>query len=324
MGAIENIADFLRSREASRFIISSHINPDGDAIASALAFGNLLQKLQKEYKIVFDGFLSDRFEFLPGFGEILHINNSNPEEFQPDHMVIVDASHMNRLGELAKVAKQVQGIICIDHHIGAEHFGNLSLIDTEAAASAQLIYDLISSLNVPFDSKLACQIYTGIVAETGRFRFSNTSSKVLQICAEMTRYGADPAFISENVYYQGAYESMKLLGVALNVMERHHEGKVIVVPLDYTILSQEIYKDADDDGIVDYTVSVRGVEVGVFLRESRPQEIRVSLRAKGDFDVQNVAGRFGGGGHKKAAGCRMKGSIEDIKHLILEEIGKDL
>ncbi|MBI4639813.1 MAG: bifunctional oligoribonuclease/PAP phosphatase NrnA [Candidatus Tectomicrobia bacterium] len=324
MGAIENIANFLRSKEANQFIISSHINPDGDAIASSLAFGSLLQKLQKDYRIVFDGFLSDRFEFLPGFEAILHINDSKPGEFKADHIVIVDASNMNRLGEITKIARQVDQIICIDHHIGAEHFGNLSLIDTGAAASTQLIYDLISSLNVPFDARLASQIYTGIVAETGRFRFSNTSSKVLQICAEMVNYGADPSFISENIYYQSAYESMKLLGVALNAMERHYDGKVIVIPLDYTILSQEIYKDADDDGIVDYTVSVRGVEVGIFLRESRPQEIRVSLRAKSDFDVQKVAGRFGGGGHKKAAGCRLKGSIEEIKRLMLEEVGRNL
>jgi phosphoesterase RecJ-like protein len=175
-----------------------------------------------------------------------------------------------------------------------------------------------------FDVALGTWIYTGIAYDTGRFRFSSTTPSAMIIAGEMVRAGANPQLIAEQLFYEYRPATLSLLSCALQSLEYFLDGRVSVMCLDHAVLGQARYQDEDTDGFVDYAVSVQGTEVALFLREHEPGQIRISLRAKHDFDVRAVAELFAGGGHRKAAGARMTGTIGEVKARLLAEIQRRL
>jgi bifunctional oligoribonuclease and PAP phosphatase NrnA len=317
---LRSIAAWLRDVRNDRFLVTSHVNPDGDGLASMLACGHILRSLGKQVWLVADGFLSPRYGYLPQVDTVVSYRDGLEAELPVANVITVDVPTLSRLERVARLVPREAAILKIDHHPSDDHFGRFNYVDTAASSTAELVYHLCVSLGVPFDAALGTWIYTGIAFDTGRFRFSSTTPDALLIAGEMLCAGANPQRIAEQLFYEYRPTTLSLLASTLQSLECLLDGRVSVLSLDYALLGQARYRDEDADGFVDYAVSLQGVEVALFLREHEPGQIRVSLRAKHDFDVRAVAETFGGGGHRKAAGARMSGTLQAVKAQLLEEI----
>src|SRR5919198_2397727 len=301
------IAEWLRDEGSDHFLVASHVNPDGDGLASMLACGRILRTLGKQVWLVADGFLSPRYAYLPEIETVAPYRDGLEAELPVAHAITVDVPVLSRLERVGRMVPRPAAILKIDHHPSDDHFGRLNYVDTDVSSTTELVYRLCVGLRIPFDPALATWLYTGIAFDTGRFRFSSTTPNALLIAGEMVRAGANPQLIAEQLFYEYRPTTLSLLAATLQSLECVLNGRVAVLALDYAQLGQARYRDEDADGFVDYAVSLQGVEVALFLREHEPGQVRVSLRAKHDFDVRAVAEIFGGGGHRKAAGARMTG-----------------
>jgi bifunctional oligoribonuclease and PAP phosphatase NrnA len=318
------ITEWLRHRGSDHFLVTSHVNPDGDGLASMLACGRILRSLGKQVWLVADGFLSPRYGYLPQIDTVVFYREGLEAELPVANVITVDVPTLSRLERVARLIPRDAAILKIDHHPGDDQFGRFNYVDTEVSSTAELVYHLCIDLGIPFDAALGTWIYTGIAFDTGRFRFSSTTPNALIIAGEMVRAGANPQLIAEQLFYEYRPTTLSLLASTLQSLEYFLDGRVSVLSLDYALLGQARYRDEDADGFVDYAVSLQGIEVALFLREHEPGQVRVSLRAKHDFDVRAVAEIFGGGGHRKAAGARMSGTIQEVKARLVTEIQRRL
>jgi phosphoesterase RecJ-like protein len=318
------ITRWLRDQRSDRFLVTSHVNPDGDGLASMLACGRILRTLGKQAWLVADGFLSPRYAYLPEIETIVPYRDGLEAELPVANVITVDVPTLSRLERVARLVPAEAAILKIDHHPSDDHFGRFNYVHTEVSSTAELVYRLCVGVGTPFDAALATWLYTGIAFDTGRFRFSSTTPDALMIAGEMVRAGANPQRIAEHLFYEYRPTTLSLLAIALQSLECFLAGRVAVLSLDHPVLSQERYRDEDTDGFVDYAVSMQGVDVAVFLREHERGCVRVSLRAKHDFDVRAVAETFGGGGHRKAAGARIPGSLQEVKAKLVAEVQRRL
>jgi bifunctional oligoribonuclease and PAP phosphatase NrnA len=321
---LHTIAEWLHDKRNDHFLVTSHVNPDGDGLASMLACGRILRSFGKQVWLVADGLLSPRYGYLPQIETVVAYREGLEAELPVANVITVDVPTLSRLERVARLVPRQAAILKIDHHPSDDHFGRFNYVDTEASSTAELVYRLCVSLGIPFDAALGTWIYTGIAFDTGRFRFSSTTPNALMIAGEMVQAGANPQRIAEQLFYEYRPATLALLASTLQSLEYFLDGRVSVLSLDYAQLGQARYRDEDADGFVDYAVSLQGVEVALFLREHEPGQIRVSLRAKHDFDVRAVAETFGGGGHRKAAGARMSGTLQEVKARLLEAIQRRL
>ncbi|MEK6590050.1 MAG: bifunctional oligoribonuclease/PAP phosphatase NrnA [Nitrospinota bacterium] len=316
-------------KDDDNFLISSHMNPDGDAIGGVLAIGWLLNKLGKRHVIVLNNPPSEKFRYLSEFEKILSYSDDLKIDFNdpnkvwvPRNLIVVDSPNLERLENVKKLLSKDMKIINIDHHESNSFFGDINYVDLKAGASTEMIYDVILSFGIPLDKDVAEYIYTGIVIDTGRFRFSNTTPKSLEISAKLLETGARVSYIAEWLYHTNSAETLKGLGVLLNSLEIGANGRVAFVHFDNTFLKRNDISKIDTEGFVNYPLSIEGVKVAAFLQEHEKGKIRVSLRSKDTINVNEIAKVFGGGGHDKAAGCRINGTISDAKRLLMGEIGK--
>lgn len=310
---------FLRSHDG--FLLSSHVNADGDAISALLAMGNLLTKLGKRHRIILHDKTPDqKFKFLPQFETIESYYSGMLKGDTIRSAILLDTPGFGRIGDVATLVKsgQIIEILNIDHHESNDGFGTLRFLDERASSSSELVYRLCRRLNVPFDASLASQIYTGIMFDTGRFQFANTSPDTFMICAEMVAAGAQPDLISGAVYNEKSYESIRTLGKVLLTLERYLDGKVCMMHIP----KEDFHEDIDLEGFVDYGIAIREVEVSVFFKEYETNRYRLSLRSRGKVNVNQLASAFSGGGHARAAGCFIDGPLKEAKRQLLEELKK--
>lgn len=304
--------------------MSCHINADGDAIGSLLAMGSILKRLKKKYWMVMhDNSPDPKFKFLKDFDKILNYQEEEARNWNFDSAVILDTADLDRLGDVKKLLKREEKmpILNIDHHISNTNFGTINLVDQKASSTCELIYLITKNIeNFKIDKSLAYQIYTGIIYDTGRFSFSNTTTKSMEICAEMLKKGVDCHEVSKHIYFEKSFESIQLLGLGLKSMELYLNGKVGLIAFEKRRLSKNQNSDIDLDNLVNYATAVKGVEVGILLREEEEGRFRVSLRSKDRVDVNKIAKVFNGGGHFKAAGCYIKGNLKETKNQLLREL----
>jgi bifunctional oligoribonuclease and PAP phosphatase NrnA len=322
--ALHAITAWLRAPERDHFLVTSHVNPDGDGLASMLACGRILRRLGKQVWLVIDGMLSPRYDYLPQIDTVVPYRDGLEAELPVANAITVDVPSLSRLERVARLIPPEAPIVKIDHHPSDDHFGRFNYVDTGASSTAELVYRLCVSLEVPFDAALGTWLYTGIAFDTGRFRHSSTTPDALTIAGEMVRAGANPQLIAEQLFYEYRPTTLSLLASTLQSLECVLDGRLAILSLGHAILGQARYGDEDMDGFVDYAVSLQGVEVALFLREHEPGHIRVSLRAKHDADVRAVAELFGGGGHRKAAGARMTGTLAEVKARLVNAIQRQL
>jgi len=317
--AARKIFSFLKAND--HFLLSAHINADGDAVASVIAMGLLLEKMKKNYYMVFhDEQVDTRFKYLKNFDKIYHYDFSLRLPIRS--AVILDAPGIKRLGKVAKLLPDRSQIVKIDHHPVEDDFAAITMVDEGASSATQLIYEVIELSKIKCNLDLAEAIYTGIVYDTGRFSFSNTTARDMYICGKMIESGVEPAKINDRIFFENSFEAIRTIGRGLADMENFLDGRVNVIYLDFDTMRQNHHGEIEE--LANYSVAIRGGKVGVFIREIRPGFHKISLRSKDEINVNIIAKKFQGGGHMRAAGCRLEGTKREVIDQIIKEIAKQL
>ena len=304
--------------ESSDILLASHCNPDGDAVGSLTAMGLALEAINKKVYLYNDSPIPAVYRFLCSVDRIhQHMDRS----IQFDTAVILDCGDLERIGPAFSEVTRVPVIINIDHHVTNTGFGHYQLIDTLACSTAELIYRLIKKLAIPIDVGMATSIYTGILTDTGSFRFSNTNQAAFAICKEMTERGVRPHKVAQHVYGTYSLGRLKLLNLALDSIEISDNGKLSIMTITREMLARTGTHPGDADGMINYARRIEDVKVATLIQEDingkgnliNSNRYHVSLRSDGSVDVAAIAAIYGGGGHSTAAGFGIETTLIDLK-----------
>ena len=298
------------------FLITTHENPDGDAVGSTLALANYLSGLGKKVTLYYRDPLPDLFTFLPMSEEV---KTFIPKESY-DICFVLDVGEFKRTGEEINGIGRVGKFINIDHHLECEYFAEINLVDPEASATGALIYRIIKAAGNEIDYPTALCIYTAIITDTGSFRYSNANPEAFAIAGEMVALGVNAWYVAERLYERQPPERLALLALALSTLYVSPHGDWASVTVTLDMYEKSGAKPELTDGFVNYPRSIRGVEVAVFFRELQHGLIKVGFRSKGKVNVSAIALTFNGGGHHNAAGCNISGSLDDVKNIIYAQL----
>jgi len=301
-------------------LLASHENPDGDAIGSLLALGIALDLLKKRVTLYNPSPIPAVYRFLPSVRRVAR-QIKKGDHF--DAAVILDCGDPQRIGRAEAVVGRIPVVINVDHHVTNTGFGTHQLIDTEACATAEIVYRLIQALKVAFTRDIADSIYTGILTDTGSFRFSNTNHAAFAICEKMIACGADPYRIAQHVYGKYSLGRIKLLNLALDSIEISANGRLSLMTVTKEMLAETGTQSEDADGMINYARRIEAVVVAALIQEqtngrgnSKKDQFHVSLRSDGTVDVAAIAAAFGGGGHSTAAGFSIQAPLSELKDRI--------
>ncbi len=295
------IADLIKAKHD--FMIISHENPDGDCIGSMLGLHLLFKSMGKTSVMVNADLIPDSYSFLSSVEKIV----TSPPNRKFDVAIVVDCATLSRMGDAQNFLKMADIVVNIDHHKSNEFFGDINLVCSEVAASGEIIFEIIKAFELKLTPELATSLFTAISTDTGSFKFSNTNFKTFRIAAELVEAGAKPDVVAENVFDSKPYATLKLLGDVLKSLKVSPCGRVSWVTISNKKMKEFDVSEEQTEGFVNYVRMVEGAQVSVLLREQEDGGVRVSWRSKGDIDVSNLAGLFGGGGHARAAGCTIEG-----------------
>lgn len=295
-----------------RFVLTSHARPDGDAIGSTLACYQLLRGMGKDAEVVLHDPVPCIYRPLPFADQIVQATAVNGK-YEAAIILECDGLHRTRLQGLDS-----QFLISIDHHQSGRPFAHVNWIDPSACAAAEMIYRLACEAGVKITPEIATCLYTAVLTDTGSFCFPGTSARTFALAGELVRWGADPVRCAQNVYFANPTSKMWLLGTALSNL--HRDGELVWMYVTREQIDRCAALDEDAEGLVNYALSIAGVEVAVFFREIPDHRFRVSLRSKGAVNVARIAERFGGGGHDCASGFSMDGPLSVASERILEQL----
>jgi len=307
-------------KQSKRILLASHIHPDGDAIGALIGLGLALEEIKKNIKLYNESPIPAVYQFLPS----LHLINNNVSDFSEfDTAIILDCSDLHRIGDAAPEVSKIPVIINIDHHITNTRFGKFQFIDPSASSTSELIYRLIDAMNIPINKGIAYSIYTGIMADTGSFRFANTTPDAFEISHKMVKLGADPHKVAHHVYETISLNRIKLLNMLFDSIELSHNGKMSIMTLTQNMLQTTGTKLEDVNGLINYAKQIENVKLAVLLYERKRRlgrksgsDYHVSLRSDGAVNVAAIATSFGGGGHPSAAGFDIQANLPDLKRTI--------
>jgi bifunctional oligoribonuclease and PAP phosphatase NrnA len=307
-------------REKDRFLIACHENPEGDAIGSELALALALRKMGKTATVLNADPVPANLLFLPGAGTVVFDEDGS----KYDVAVVVDCGSPERTGRVARELRKCPLLVNIDHHRTNGDLGDLALVDPDAAATGLLVHRVLGAMGCEIGLDVATNIYVAILTDTGSFHYGSSSPEAFEVAGEMVRRGVDPWAVAEQVYETQSALRLRLLGRVLDSLEVSADGKVACI----TTMREDlrVFASGKDalEGFINYPRSIVGVEVAVSLREEEGGVFRVSFRSKGRVDVSAVAARFGGGGHRNAAGCTVPGHLVDVKKRVLEALAAAL
>lgn len=305
--------------EAGSVAILGHIRPDGDCMGSTLGLYQYLKLSRPDLRaVVYLEKASPKFSYLTGYDEIRH----ETDEEVYDLCICLDSSDKERLGDFSCYLDRAKKSLCIDHHITNTHYAGETILDAQASSTCEVLFGQLEEEKI--DKAAAECLYTGIVHDTGVFKFSCTSAKTMQIAGKLMEKGIDFGSIIDNSFYKKTYVQNQILGRALLESITFFHGKCIFSALRRSDLKFYGVEGKDLDGIIDQLRLTEGVEVSIFLYETGPQEFKVSLRSQKLVDVSKIAAFFGGGGHVRAAGCTMSGSIHDVINNLSLHISKQM
>jgi phosphoesterase RecJ-like protein len=306
---------------SNRILLASHANPDGDAIGSLLAMGIALKGLGQAVTLYNESAIPAVYRFLPSVDNIQNML-TDPQRF--DTAVILDCGGLGRVGSAVDAIATIPAIVNIDHHTTNTRFGQYHLVDVEACATSEIVYRLIQSMDLEIDLAMATAIYTGILTDTGSFRFSNTNRAAFSICEAMVAMGVNPSAVAQHVYGTYSLGRIKLLNLALDSIEISNNGSLSIMTVTREMLSDTGTQAEDADGLINYARRIQDVKVAALIHElengngisGNRKRFHVSLRSDGSVDVSRIASGFGGGGHAGAAGFSMETSLAELKKTI--------
>lgn len=313
---IAEIREAILQRQ--RFVLTSHARPDGDAIGSQVAMAFALRQIGKSVSLVDRDPAPPQFQTFPGVRDI---------EVSPTVDGRFDAAIVMECGDLSRTG--VEGfdkyfIINIDHHPGNKMYGALNWFDEGASACGEMVFDVIEALGVTLTAEIATHIYMAILTDTGGFHFSHITPRTFEICRRCTEAGAQPETIARAVYDSSTMGRLRLMGAVLHNLELEAGGRAALANLSLRLLQEAGATHEDSDGLINIPLTVKEIQTVAFFKEIAPGSYRISMRSKGDVDVNSVAARFGGGGHANAAGCSLDGPYADVRRKLLDELCRAL
>lgn len=317
---LAQIADLLRDKQ--RFVVMSHIRPDGDAIGSTLAMGLCLRQLGKDVTMWNEEGCLEKFSFLP-HSDLVTLPSKEPQSF--DVAIMLDTAVKERVGTCLASVKHADVWLNIDHHISNPRYADLNYIDSTAPATGQILFELFHQTGLPLTYEMADSLYVAISTDTGSFQYPSTTARTYEIGAELARMGAKIGDLSQRLYESYPRRRLELLKALLNVLTFTSGDRVASFALTQTTSNALQVKPEDNEGLIDYIRAVQGVVVAAFFEELEDNRVRVSLRSKDPrADVCKVAQQFGGGGHTLAAGIRMRGPLEEAQQRVLQAIDESI
>ena len=309
---LSQVVELIESK--SKFGITTHIKPDGDGVGSSLGLCWLLKSLGKSAEVIVRGDIPPSYRNLPGAQDIRDVETLDGEY---DAVFIIECSDLERPGIKGL---EDQFTVNIDHHATSAHFGSINWIDSTASAVGEMIYNLCKAIGGRVTREIAECVYMALVTDTGSFHFSNTTERTLKVASELIKAGAKPARISEAVYNNYPWSRIELMRQVLGTVKREESGKVAMMRQTLAMREHAGAIDGDNNGFVNIPLAARDVLAVVYMREVAANEYRVSLRSKGDINVARVAEKFGGGGHRNAAGLRVEGDWDTKERELVEAV----
>ena len=308
-----------------RFLLTTHVNPDGDAIGSEVAFARWLESQGKQVRILNDSPTPLAFAWLTDEDPVdVHEDALSEQRFaEADALVVLDTSNKPRIGRLAQVLdRHAIAVAVVDHHATHDGFGQVNLIEPHRAATASLVFDLMRAAGSPIDRRTADALYVGLATDTGYFRYSNTDADSFEMAAELVRLGVDPQDVTTRVQASAPPGRLRFFGEALTALEMLEGGRLAVLEVGPEAFERHQLTGADTEGLVDMPRVIAGVEVVALFSEGKPGRVKVSLRSTGRVSIGELCSRLGGGGHPHAAGVLLFGSRADVRARILPELAQ--
>lgn len=300
------------------FGITTHRRPDGDGIGSSLGLWWLLKSLGKEAEIIVCDPVPSSCIRLPGADKVRRVSEIDRDY---DAVFVIECSDVDRPG-IHNLDKQF--VVNIDHHSSSQLFGNINWIDSTASAVGEMIYNLCKAIGGRVTREIAECVYTALLTDTGSFHYSNTTERTFKVASELIRAGVKPAKLAESVFSSYPWSRIMLLGQVMSSVRRDSTGKVAALRQSQQMLDYARATEEDAEGFVNIPLSAEDVEAVVMLKELSPGVLRVSLRSKGDVNVARIAEKFGGGGHRNAAGCTLEGSWDDVEDNLVELLSETI
>ena len=316
MSSAAAVAAAIRERQS--FILTSHARPDGDAIGSQLAMAFALDRLGKTVRLVDRDPIPAPYGPFPGTSRI---EVAAKTDAPADALIVMECSDLSR-PDVAGLDRYF--VINVDHHLGNQMYGDVNWFDGSAAACGEMVADIIDALDVPWSIEIASHLYLAIATDTGGFRYGPMSARTFEICRRIAVAGIDAASLSRQIFDSFSVGRVKLTGAILNAMTLHHGNRLAILAFDDALLAACGAVPDDTEGLVNLPLAAYEVRSSALIKRQADGTSRVSLRSKGDVDVRAVVGRWGGGGHRNAAGCTMTGSLEEIRTQLVEAIGDQL
>jgi len=302
--------------KSQSFVISGHVNPEGDCVGSIFALMRLLECLGKKTRIICHDPVPQNLDFLGLSWELMDDIKDKPGA---DCLIALDTPRVERLGSVASIIDNFSRIIVIDHHVSCCEFGSVNVVDPAASSCGEMIYQLYKEMECSIPQDVAAMLYVALSTDTGSFRYSNTTQRTFQIAADLVSSGFDVHSINESIYSHIRQERFYLLKRFLSNVSFSSAGEIAWSVLSSDDLDECGATSEDMEGFVNYIRDIKGVRIAFFAFEKKDAGIiKFSLRAKGTADVNQLAGHFGGGGHTKAAGCKYTGTRDEAIELMLQ------
>lgn len=300
---------------AEDILILCHRSPDGDTLGSGFGLSYALQSIGKRVRVLCSDPLPDKFSnFYP---------TEPQEEFEPKYIVAVDVADTKLLGvNLAHYADRVD--LCIDHHISNTGYAAALLLDAKAAACAEIIYEVISAMGLPLDLRIATALYTGIATDTGCFRYPSTTARTHQVAARLIEAEVDNGAINTALFETKSHGRLNLEKLVMNGLTFYYDNRCALLVLSREMMAQSGAAEEDVDGISALPRQIEGVQVAAVLRESETGSYKVSLRTAAGVNASRICEELGGGGHKAAAGCMVRGPVQEAVDRLLTSIAAEL
>lgn len=297
-----------------RFAITSHIRPDGDSLGSSLALCWILRGLKKEAEVIMCDHVPHAYSRLPGADQVRVVDDIDREY---DAVFVIECSDVSRPGI---PSLHTQYVVNIDHHSTTVLFGDLNWIDSTAAAVGEMIYNLAKAIGSKITPEIASCVYAALLTDTGSFHFSNTTERTFKIASELVRHGAQPAKLSQAIFYNYPYAKIRLTGDVLSTLQRDDTGRIAWITMTKKVMDSFGATEDDSEGIINYPLTVGDVEAVAFFRELGQSLYRISLRSKNRVNVARVAEHFGGGGHCNAAGFTVRADYDNLSQEVISKL----
>lgn len=313
--AMKKVIEALEQKDD--FLITAHVNPEGDSVGSQIALFGILEKMGKNAVMVQQDPVPDNLRFLRGSGSVMR---NIPGDFVPRTLIMLDCPVKERAGKVTRALSGEEFTINIDHHVSNEYFGDVNWVESGMSSAGEMIYNIAIEMGVEISEDTAEAMYTAILTDTGMFNYENTSRATHEAVGHLISCGVKPNIVHKEIYESKDPSAVRLLGKVLSTLELFSDGAISCISMTRQMCREEKVDVPSTDEFINFPRAVKGVEISIFFKEDSSFEgrVNVSFRSSGECDVNSLAAKFGGGGHPKASGCVIEGSLDGAKSAVLE------